>query len=66
MGMIIFVIFFMIASNSILNYAPSIYDFFPTLLLELVLCVGIYLVITTLIDKETRTLFKSILTEFKK
>ena len=65
-GMIIFVIFFMTTSDSILNYAPSIYDFFPTLLLELVLCVGIYLAITTLIDRETRTLFKSILMEFKK
>ena len=66
LAMFAFVGFFMMTSDMILNYAISIYDFFPTLLLELVLCVGIYLVITYLIDKETRTLFKSILMEFKK
>ncbi len=66
LAMLAFVGFFMITSDMILNYAISIYDFLPTLLLELVLCVGIYLVITYLIDRETRTLFKSILTELKK
>lgn len=64
-AMFAFIGFFMITSSSILNYAPSIYDFVPTLLLEFILCVGIYLSITYLIDKETRNLFKLIINEFK-
>ena len=65
LAMLVFVGFFMMTSDMILNYAISIYDFLPTLFLELGLCVGIYLVITYLIDKETRNLFRLIINEIK-
>ena len=64
-GMSAFVIFFLLTSDLILNYKPSIYDFLPSLFVELILCVGIYIGITNLIDKETRDLFRSILIEIK-
>jgi len=55
----------MFTSEQILNYEPSIYDFLPSLLFELFLCIGIYVVITYVIDMETRKLFKSIINEIK-
>jgi hypothetical protein len=64
-GMSVFVIFFLLTSDLVLNYKPSIYDFLPSLFLELTLCVGIYIGFTNLIDKETRNLFKSIIKEIK-
>jgi len=65
LGMFGFVIFFVLTSDLVLNYEPSIYDFLPSLLLEFALCVSIYLGLTYLIDKDTRNLFKSILNEIK-
>jgi len=65
LGMLGFVIFFVLTSDLVLNYEPSIYDFLPSLLLEFALCVSIYLGLTYLIDKDTRNLFKSILNEIK-
>jgi len=65
LGMFGLVIFFVLTSDLVLNYEPSIYDFFPSLLLEIALCVSIYLGLTYLLDKNTRNLFKSILNEIK-
>ena len=62
---IIIMVFFTITSDYILIYENNIYKFLPFLILELSLCVGIYLVITYLISTDTRTLFKSVLNEFK-
>lgn len=62
---IIFSIFFLLTSEQILNYEISIYEFLPTLLIELFLCVLIYFVITITIDKKTRNLTKSIIKEIK-
>jgi len=60
---IAFVLVFQITSNSIINYEISIYDFLPSLLAQLLICVSIYLTITNLIDEKTRKLFKAILSE---
>lgn len=64
-GIFLFALFFFMTSDFILNYKISIYDFLPSLFLELSLCIGIYLGITYLIDKETRYLFKKIINEIK-
>src|SRR2546428_427308 len=58
-----FSLVFMVTSSSIIKYKISIYDFMPGLILELAVCIGIYLFVTYAIDKKTRILFKSILTE---
>jgi len=65
LGMFGFVIFFVLTSDLVLNYEPSIYDFLPSLLLEFAMCVSVYLGLTYLIDKDTRNLLKSILNEIK-
>jgi len=61
-----FIGFFIITSEYIITYEISIYKFLPSLLLELAFCIGIYLGLTYVIDKDTRNLFKSILNEIKK
>lgn len=58
-------IVFFLTSESIVNYEPSIYNFLPSLILQLGICIGVYLLITYVIDKKTRMLIKSILSEFK-
>ncbi len=62
---ITFIVVFHFTSSMIINYQSSIYSFLPKLLLQLFICIGIYLIITYLIDKKTRILFKSIITELK-
>jgi len=54
---------FSITSESIIQYNISIYEFMPGLLLQLAICIGIYISITYFIDKKTRNLFKGILHE---
>lgn len=58
-----FVAVFFITSDTLIEYKISIYDFLPGVIFQLIICVGIYLVITYLIDKKTRSLFKSIIRE---
>lgn len=58
-----FVIVFIFTSDSILNYEESIYDYLPSFIAQLLICVGIYVGITYLIDKRTRNILKIILTE---
>jgi len=60
---IAFVFVFMITSEYIITYHESIYDFLPLLILELIICIGVYLSITYLIDNKTKILFKSIIRE---
>ena len=60
---IIFMVFFYLTSDLILDYDSSIYKFLPLLVIEFVICVVIYLSITYAIDNDTRTLFKSIKSE---
>jgi len=65
LGVFVLIIFFLMTSDLLLNYEPSIYDFLPSLLLELILCIGIYVGFTYAIDKDIRKLFKSIIAEIK-
>lgn len=58
-----FVIVFLLTSESIISFEISIFDFLPGLILELFICIAVYLAITYLIDKKTRVLFKAILME---
>lgn len=60
---LIFCAVFLSTSEYIINYEPSIYKFLPSLILQLAICVGIYIGITYIIDKETKSLFNSILKE---
>jgi len=60
---IAFIFVFMITSDYIIIYHESIYDFLPLLILELIICIGVYLSITYLIDNKTKILFKSIIRE---
>lgn len=65
LSMFVLIIFFSFTSEQILNYDPSIYVFLPSMLLELVLCILIFVGMTLIIDRETRILFRSILKEIK-
>ena len=60
------IVFFIFSSEYIIIYENNIYKFLPSLILELGLCIGIYLGITYMINSDTRILFKSVLKEFKK
>ena len=61
-----FVLVFIITSDSIIIYEQSIYKFLPLVILQLIICLGIYLGITYSIDSETRMLFKSIIKGIKR
>jgi len=63
---IMFALVFLFTSDSIIIYEQSIYNFLPLVFLQLAICLGIYFGITYSIDKETRTLFKSIIKEIKR
>jgi hypothetical protein len=60
---IIFMVFYSLTSDLILDYDQSIYKFLPSVLIQFVICVGIYLGITYTFDDETRALFKSLKSE---
>ena len=62
-GTIGFVMVFLLTSESIIKFEISIYDFLPGFITQFVICIGVYMGITYLIDKKTRTLFKSIFHE---
>ena len=66
LGTISFSIVFLVSSTKIINYQLSIYNFLPGVILELFLCMGVYLLVTYIIDARTRILFKSVLNEFSK
>jgi hypothetical protein len=60
---IAFVVVFHFTSAKVIDYKISIYSFLPKVILELFICIAIYLLITFIIDKRTRILFKSIVGE---
>jgi len=62
-GTLLFSLVFFITSDYIINYEISIYEFLPSLLLQLAICIVIYFAITYTIDKQTRLLFHSIIKE---
>ena len=63
---LIFALVFLFTSDSIIKYEQSIYKFLPLVILQLAICIVIYLGITYSIDKETRSLFKSMIKEIKR
>lgn len=62
----VFVLVYYLTSESLIEYYPSIFDFLPGLIAQLAICISIYLGITYLIDKNTRSLYKSIINELRK
>ena len=58
-----FVLVFHLTSDFIINYEISIYDYLPSVLYQLAICVVVYLGITYLIDAKTRNIFKLISNE---
>lgn len=63
-GAIILSLVYFITSPQLIVYKIKIFDFLPYLIIELLLCTGVYFVMTYLIDKNTRILFKSVFKEF--
>jgi len=63
-----FILVFLLTSEFLITYEESIFDFFPGIIFQAVICIGVYLVITYTIDKKTQKLFKSVIQEliFKK
>ena len=63
-----FILVYLLTSEFIITYEESIFDFFPGIIFQAVICIGVYLAITYVIDKKTRKLFKSVIQEliFKK
>jgi len=59
-----FVLIFVLTSEKIINYQESIYDFLPSFLAQLAMCVSVYIGITYSIDKNTRKIFSGIISEF--
>ena len=60
---IAFMIVFWLTSDTIIIYHESIFDFLPTLFVQLLVCISIYFGITYLIDKNTRKLFFMIINQ---
>ena len=60
---LVFIGVFVVMSDTLIEYNISIYDFLPGVILQLLICIGLYLLVTFLIDKKTRLLFKSIIAE---
>jgi len=65
---LVFIFVYYITSDFIIIYKESIFDFLPGVILQSIICIGVYLAITYAIDKKTQKLFKSIIQEliFKK
>jgi hypothetical protein len=62
----IFMLVFWITSEKIIIYHTSIFDFLPTLILQFLICLSVYVGSTYLIDNKFRFLLKSISNEFFK
>jgi O-antigen/teichoic acid export membrane protein len=64
---IVFMLVFLQTSEFIIIYHESIFDFLPSVFLQLIICVLIYFVIVYVIDKKTRKLFSLVINQiFKK
>jgi O-antigen/teichoic acid export membrane protein len=62
---IIFSLVYWLTSDFIINYKISIYEFLPGLIIQMLICVGIYFAVTYLIDKKTRNIVSKIFQEIK-
>ena len=63
---ITFMLVFWKTSEFIIIYHESIFDFFPTLLIQLIICILIYFGIVYVVDKKTRKLFSLIINQIIK
>ena len=63
-----FILVYLLTSEFLITYEESIFDFFPGIIFQAAICIGVYLAITYTIDKKTQKLFKSVIQEiiFKK
>jgi len=59
-----FGIVFYLTNDFIINYEISIFNYLPSLIAELIICMSVYFAITYITDKRTRNLLTSILHEF--
>jgi len=62
---IVFVLVYFITSDFIIIYKTSIYEFLPSLIIQVIICISVYISITYLIDKKTRNIVSKILSEIK-
>ena len=62
---IVFVLVYFITSDFIIIYKTSIYEFLPSIIIQVIICISVYISITYLIDKKTRSLVSKILSEIK-
>ena len=60
---LIMIVIYLTTSEWIINYEISIYKFLPGVIIEFIICIASYLLITYFIDKRTKSLFKAIITE---
>ncbi|MGI0058277.1 MAG: oligosaccharide flippase family protein [Nitrosotalea sp.] len=58
-----FALVFFLTSHLVIDYQNNIYNFLPKVILELLICMSVYIAVTFVIDKRTRTLIKSIFGE---
>ena len=58
-----FILLYYMTSDYIIHYQVNIFDFLPGLILQFLLCMGVYLGITYAVDLKTRQLFKLVLLE---
>jgi len=65
-GTLSFIAIFYLTADKIINYKISIFEFLPSLILELGICLGVYFLFTYSTDNKTRQLFKSIILEVRK
>lgn len=61
---IVFGIVFYFTSDFIINHEISIFNYLPSLIAELLICMSVYFAITYITDQRTRNLLTSILHEF--
>ena len=54
---------FFLTSDYVITFQESIFEFLPGLIIELIICVAVYLLVTFLIDKKTRILVNGFITE---
>lgn len=62
----LFGIVYVFTSDYVINYQISIFEYIPSLIAELLICVIVYFSVTYIIDNHTRSLLTSILNELGK
>ena len=63
LGTLGFVFIFLVTSESFIKFEISIFDYLPGFLIQMIICILFYLGFTYVIDRKTRILFKSVISE---